>query len=264
MAISVLRGKSYIFYEGLSETSADWYVVGRVLIPIRVDKTLGWRDPGTNKPSFTHSLAYMCLPAVQPINPLNDTLLPWINASNDVSFIPMFGVEEVLESISTERTPTFIESAKFDEVYKIAEEYTYWKVEEIHQRPIRIDKTLHWTHIGTEEEPIYLVSDAGICYVAQQIAGNWVATSTVVTNVPMFLTTKVFEWRDLTFTGPQGSVGATGAIGPQGPIGPIGPGSTAGATGATGGGGGGGPIEFIGGVGFGGGGFGGGGGFVIP
>lgn len=250
MAISILRGKSYNFRDGLDEISNYWYVVGRTLIPIRVDKVLGWRDPGTHKPTFTQSEAYMVLPAYQPTDPFNDTLLPWTFSGDDVFFVPVFSVEQIIETIAEARAPKFIQAPVFSETYNIVLNYTNMQVQEMHPAPVRVDKILDWRSPLTAEEPTYTVADVGVCLPATFSGGNWVTTSSLTVNAPMFLATKVYTWGDACLCrGPQGPRGPQGAVGSTAGGGGVitgevlgsgtvlgGPGTT-GSTGATGGGG---------------------------
>ena len=240
--ISVLRGRSYKFDDGLSMNSEDWYVVGVVDIPTRIDKVWDWRNPSTTiRPSFYSTSAYMCLPAT-----FDGTL--WSPTTNDVSFVPLFSVEKIQETMTAWRTPSVVEAPRFffnDEIYsvhpqQISPSSANWYIEEIHSRPLRIDRILDWRDLKDTEEPAFVLSDAGIGVPATQVLetseasplaiGDWTYNiNDSCYNIPMFLVTKVYEWRSTSISGPQGVSGIQGLQGPQGP----GSGTTTGGGGTT-------------------------------
>jgi hypothetical protein len=241
--ISVLRGRSYKFDEGLTVNSSDWYVVGVVDIPTRIDKVWDWRNPSPNiRPVFYSTSAYMCLPAT-----FDGT--SWNPTSNEVSFVPLFSVESIQETMDAWRTPSIVEAPRFyfnDEIYSIPAQqitstYSNWYIEEIHTRPLRIDRILDWRDLKDTEEPFFVLTDAGVGVQATQVMettelstlsiGDWTYNiNDSCYNIPMFLVTKVYEWRSTSVSGPQGPLGLQGIQGPQGPQGPS-------STSASGGGG---------------------------
>lgn len=240
MAIKALRGRSYSFRDGLAEESSDWFVVGKIFAPIRIDKVLGWREPISNKPAFTQSIVYLALPAVQLFNVI-DNSYEWVNSSNDAYLVPIFTVDEILETSIEGRIPDVIEAPVFYDLYNIDLTYSYFKILDTNIGPIRMDKILDWRDPEIDEQPTYILGDVGTCVSAEinELSGFWEQTSTIVSNTPLFLISKVLTWQSdckcdvSTLAGPQGSAGPIGSQGPQGPQGPRGTSGT-GSTGSTG------------------------------
>ena len=99
--INALRGRSYNFSTGISDLSQDWYVVGKILVPIRKDYVLGWRDPVANIefPDFIPCEAYICVPAVYTSS--------WVPSGTLCSLVPLFAIEESY-STGFDRTPIIV------------------------------------------------------------------------------------------------------------------------------------------------------------
>lgn len=220
MAIKALRGKSYSFRDGLSNTTSNWFVVGKIFAPIRIDKVLGWREPILNKPTFTQSIVYLVLPAEYIDN-------AWINISNDAYLVPIFAVDQILETSVEGRVPLTVESPVFKDMYMIDLEYSSYQVMDINTGPIRMDKILDWRDPEVDEQPVYVLGDIGSCVPATFNESEWVIDieEMIVTNTPLFLVTKVYEWKsdcqcDISvITGPQGPQGIEGPIGSTGSTG---------------------------------------------
>lgn len=188
--ISVLRGKTYTIDSGLSENDKYWFVVGTVSIPVRVDLVLGWITPQHDtEPSFTVSDSYMVVEAFL------DEVLGWTAGSETCYFVPVFAITEIVETVTDQRMPSYVECLSFDSVHvhEILPELANWHVEEIWKRPVRIDKNLGWRD-PLSEEPSFIAVDAGVSQAAF-FDTTWNVTTNTPTNIPLFLVTKVYEWR---------------------------------------------------------------------
>lgn len=185
MALNLISGKSYSLENGLSEQSSTWMVVGKAIIPIKVDKTLGWRDTNLNKPNFSTCLSYICLPFDLTSGVLSDKSF----------FIPSFAVESII-STGDETVPVIIEGRSYTSNYELSDNVEIFSVQTIGLQPLRIDDKLTWRKPLINEEPTFISVDACVAY---NVSGPpWVPVSSTVTQVPLFSVTRVIEWKSIT------------------------------------------------------------------
>lgn len=246
MALTVIKGKTYTIDEGLSETISEWYVVGKVEIPVRVDKTLGWRETVGDgaifdKPTLTPCTALMVLPAneVSPSKVITtrstETIYTlWEASSNVCSFVPLFGITEVIET-GDQRTPTVVAGPSYSDEYQFAEDFDTWSIQDIGIHPVRVDYYTSWRQPLIDEKPEFVPVSAAV--VLQSSGPPWVESNNDTLRIPIFKVTNVYSWETVSGTGGTGGVGPPGpdgAQGPQGLIGPVGLPGVQGVTGATG------------------------------
>lgn len=232
MALTLIQGKSYTVEYGLSEQADTWRVVGKAIIPIKVDKTLGWRDTHLDKPHFVSCNAFMCLPY---------DVISGITISDVCSFVPVFGVVSILET-GDETVPTVIEAPYFTDEYEISSDAKNWLIQNTGIQPLRIDDKLTWREPLIDEEPTFVQVDS--CGCLETSGPPW-TTSGTFGQVPLCLATKVLDWISITgstgsgggLTGPRGFQGFQGTTGPNGNDGPqgvTGPNGNDGSQGVTG------------------------------
>jgi hypothetical protein len=237
MAISVLQGRSYSIENGLSTESQTYYVVGKFYSPQRVDSSLGWKDYD-DSPSYTVTVSYLVRKAI-----FNGET--WQSYSDEVEIVPSNFVERVLESIDLERIPSVVEGPSYLDLNDLSSSKT-WFIEDIIERPVRIDKALMWKD-PEYDKPEFLTVSCAICLPAYY-DNIWRAdTNSETFIVPLFLISNVYEWTQTSYrvdpstvnntiivVGPKGdkgdsgekgesgnrgndgSTGATGAMGPRG------------------------------------------------
>ena len=208
MAFNVIQGKSYSVDNGLSDQVLPWFVVGRISVPIKVDKTLGWRDTNLDKPNFVSCAAFMCIPCDSIGNILSD----------ECFIVPFFAVTEVLVS-GDERYPTAIKAPAFIDEYQLSNTYADYIVQYTSPQPIRIDDNLTWRYPLNNEEPVFVSADVSVVLPATGPPYTAIGSST--SRVPMFMVSNVYSW--ITVIGSSGSGGGMGPIGPRGFQGETGP-----------------------------------------
>ena len=224
MAITVLKGRSYSIESGLSETSQNWYVVGKVSIPVRVDKTLGWIDQSSSLLSYVAVDCYLVLPAIFTTQ--------WVSSGNTCSYVPVFAVDEVILT-GNARIPTFATGRVYVDEYTIGATALDLHVLSIDVSSTRIDSNLGWRDPSISEAPLFLNSSTAICESAIY-SGGWTGNGGNFIS-PLFTFTNVYGWQDITSgTGGSGGAGPTGPTGPIGPTGPTGPRGNTGPTGSAG------------------------------
>ena len=230
MAILSLRGKSYTYAGGLSETASDWFVVGTIAVPMRVDSLLGWRDPlvknlsnfsstRQDRPDFVSTEALLVVPAT-----FNSSTSSWDALSYDSYIVPLPGVEEVYETADLGRRPLSIRSKWYINDYEIGEEEQDFNVTEIFLYPTRIDTNLGWRSPLSNEEP---------GFISISVSSGDLLSGSDLYKVPLFLASQVYSWEFIPggTGGGDGSIGATGPAGAQGRQGLQGPQGTQGVQG---------------------------------
>ena len=203
MALSVIRGKSYTIDGGLDSQDSLWFVAGKVSIPLRIDETLGWMEPGLNRPGFVSCDSLMCVEC----DILGNIL------SEDCHFVPLFAVTDVI-SMSDETVPLVINAPSFISEYEISSDFNDWYIQDINSTLVRVDDSISWRKPLSGEEPVFVNADTGVCMSAIGPPWSYIGTSPAI--VPLFLTSKVYTWTSI------GGSGITFSIGPQGPQGPQG------------------------------------------
>jgi hypothetical protein len=196
--ISVFRGKSYTFRDGIDTQSKNWLVSTKVKIPTRIDKTWGWKDPLGEKPTFYFTDAFMCLECV-------NIQSVWRPVNNNVFFVPMFSVEEIVETSSTLKyMPSIIEAPELFYLDKwllnnqqISYELSNWLIEDISERPLKVDSQLDWTNLETIE-PSLVTTSVGIGRKAELINDEWTIQNNDLFNIPLFLTSKILTFKQET------------------------------------------------------------------
>lgn len=243
MAISILQGKTYDIQNGLSTATLTYFSVGKILSPQRVDRSVGWTDFDSN-PSYTVTQAFLVRKAFLD----GET---WTSESQEVTIMPTSFIERIIENIDLERYPVVIEGPCYTDFNDLSENRS-WYIEDIVERPVRIDKTLMWRDPGIEK-PDFLTVSCAICLPAYYEDGWKVDSETTTSIVPLFLITHVYEWTQTSYTvdpstvsnliivkgpkgdkGDSGEKGITGSIGSEGAPGNSGSIGSTGATGATG------------------------------
>lgn len=252
--ITALRGKSYDIYTGLSSSSQDWYVVGKISFPLRIDKVLGWRDPQNEKPQFVSADGYLCLPAVQ-----NES--SWAPVGTVCSLVPSLAIEDIYET-GEERIPEFFRAKYFINEYELSVDEKNFYSHAISPLPLRIDKNLGWRE-PDQDEPTFVDSFSSIAREASLIDSTWVVSGSEFFKSPLFFASEIYSWVTVTVSagcscgtsgtsgtsgndgfpgadgtsgtsGTDGAAGATGTPGPPGPPGPAGSDGTSGTSGLAG------------------------------
>ena len=233
MAISILRGKTYSIEEGLSSSSGIYFVVGKINAPQKVDNSLGWNNYD-NEPSFTSSTFYLVTDATIIITPFDKT---GSQTGTDAKFVPSAYIEQAIIEESSEKIPLVIEGPAYSEFHELSTS-SNWYVSEIVERPIRIDKTLGWRDPDINR-PEFITASCAVCFpaifssITESLVPDTIAGSSLV---PLFLITKVLQWKEITIEAAPviGTAGVTGATGPRGFQGLQGFQGLSGATGVTG------------------------------
>lgn len=88
----IIEGPAYSDLHDLS-ISSSWYVSEIVERPIRIDKTLGWRDPGNHKPEFITASCAVCFPTI--FNAATESLVP--DTTRETSLVPLFLITKVVQ-----------------------------------------------------------------------------------------------------------------------------------------------------------------------
>jgi hypothetical protein len=237
MAISILQGKTYDIQNGLSTETLTYFSVGKILSPQRVDRSVGWSD-FDNNPSYTVTQAFLVRKAV-----LNEET--WTSESQEVTIMPTSFIERIVENIDLERYPVIIEGPCYTDFNDLTENRS-WYIEDIIERPVRIDKSLMWKDPGMEK-PEFLTVSCAICLPAYYEDGWKVDSESSTSIVPLFLISHVYEWTQTSYTvdpstvsnliivkGPKGDKGDSGEKGTTGSIGSVGAPGTSGSVGSTG------------------------------
>lgn len=194
MTLTALSGKTYTAEQGLSSISSDWLVVGRVSMPVVLDKLLGWRNPYDQNPvdfpTFYTVDGYLVVGATYSV-----TSSTWIANSEDCFFVPSFGVEQLLET-GNSRVPTFVRGNVFISPYEIGEDEIDLKVLSIESSLTRIDSSLGWRSPLKSEKPAFVSSSTAIAVGATYTTGWTGAGSSAIFSAPAFSFKKVYEWEE--------------------------------------------------------------------